>query len=806
MVPLHDVEPVVGALGRGDGLRPDPEGRVRLGGAGLLEDLVHERAQAAQVHPTEAGVLPDHVEGAVVPVVAEDLPAVALVRADAVAAVERVALEPVGVGERADFPDAVPLVELAPRVVQVVGERHPRAGSVHVVVGGEVRPNVVRLGRDLRDSEVVEPRRQVEALDDLARERRVVEAGRVVRVRHLGAGDVAAELVQDREVALVAVLGRLLLDAAGIGLVRERTDVLVGVALRVEAVPVLDELVREAAGVERQLVELAVALEAHGVVERHEAAGHPEHLEGERLADARRVGPFGDERGLADLDVRAVERVGARKRLALVEAKAVRLLVPARGRVAAQVDAHVVVVEAGLAVVDAAARAVGDERLVLLVAVDVHLREVVRGIDEEVERLQTGGDLFRRRLDDRAVVLVGVVRIAEGRRAPHAALGVLDDRRPAHQMPGGGKRGGGDRVRVELAGALRVVGAERHRRGVRDLGAEVRAVDEAHRDDRVARQVGERVHGERDGVVLAVRRLRERAPVGKVVLHAVERAGVRAVGDGVRQVVRRERRRRGDDVAHRRGGGRDHEFVEHVRLDRDDRGEIARAGRLGGRLHDPGERMRAGADGNVRAGRDVGPVQHERDGRRGVGRSFGGKAEGRRAEGQVERRGVRDRLGAVPRGERGDFGRGQRAGEGRRADLDAVEREIGVGGRRGGRPRHLGLGVDHRGAVEVDRVARVRGAAEDDRDVVPRAVEEPAGGGDHGRTAAVRDERAGRIEPEGNRARADGVGAARVEERDVRAGLGRGVGRGEEPERDRDLGCGRERVRGVGADEPVRGS
>ena len=233
--------------------------------------------------------------------------------ADTVAAVERVALEPVGVGERAELgmPVEVVLVVLPPRVVQVVGKRHPGAGAVDVVVGGEVRPHVVSLGRDFRDGEIVEPRRQVELLYDLARKRHIVEASRVVRVGHLRALDVVAELVQNRKVALVTIFWRLLLDAAGIGLVRERADVFVGVALRVEAVTVLDEFVREAAGVERQLVELAVALEANRVVERHEAAGHPEHLEGECLADARRVGPFGDERSLADLDRRRVERIGA---------------------------------------------------------------------------------------------------------------------------------------------------------------------------------------------------------------------------------------------------------------------------------------------------------------------------------------------------------------------------------------------------------------------------------------------------------------------------------------------------------------
>ena len=166
-----------------------------------------------------------------------------------------------------------------------------------------------------------------------------------------------------------------------------------------------------------------------------------------------------------------------------------RLLVPARGRVAPEVDAHVVVVEPRLTVVDAAARAVRNERRVLLVAVDVHLREVVRGIDEEVESLQISGDLLGCRHDDRTVPFVGVVGVAERRRAPDAPFRVFNHCRPAQEMARSGKRRRGNRGRVELACALRVIRAERHRRGVRDNLAEVRAVNEAHRNNLVAREI-----------------------------------------------------------------------------------------------------------------------------------------------------------------------------------------------------------------------------------------------------------------------------------------------------------------------------
>ena len=375
VVPLHDVKPVVGALGRGNGLGPDPERRIRLGGSGLLEYLVHERPETPEVHPAEARVLPDHVEGAVVPVGAESVAVGGQVGANAVAAVERMALEPVGIGEGAEFGMSceVVLVVLAPRVVQVVGKRHPGTGSVHIVVDGKIGPHVVRLGRYLRDGEVVEPRGQVELLDDLARKRRVIKPRRIVRVGHLRAGNITAELVKNRKITLVAVLGRLLLDAAGVGLVRERADVLVGVALRIETIPILDQLVREAVRVEGHLVELAIALDTNRVVERNGASSHPEDLERERLADARRVWPFGDKRGLARLDLYAIEWISACERLALVEPKSVRLLVPASRCVAAKVYADVVVVEPSLAVVDAATSVVGDQREVLVGGIDIHL-------------------------------------------------------------------------------------------------------------------------------------------------------------------------------------------------------------------------------------------------------------------------------------------------------------------------------------------------------------------------------------------------------------------------------------------------
>ena len=457
-----------------------------------------------------------------------------------------------------------------------------------------------------------------------------------------------------------------------------------------------------------------------------------------------------------------------------------RLLLPTTRRVAPEVDADVVVVEASRAVVDADARVVWDERLVLLVGVDVHLRDAVR-VGEEVEGLQVRGDLVRRRGDDRAVVLVGAVGIAEGRAAPRAALRVLDDGGPPQQMAGGGHGRGGNRVGVGLSGALLVVGPGRHRNGVRDLVAEVGAVDELDRDDLVALHGGNRVHGERDGVVLPVRRLGEGVPVHELVLDAVERADVRAVGDGAGKVtVVGALRRRIDDVAHRRGAGGYHSFGRDARLDMRSSCERIRSRCLDLRRNEPRERMLSRAvDFHGLSGGDCHAI--EREGKRLVaaGRREG---DGNSAFRRIQRLRAFDLVRAVPRGDLRNLIICEFAREDLRANLHAGEHGGGRTWLSSSRASTSPFGIDQRRAVEEHGVARTGRTSEDKRDMVPCAVEESSRSRGDGIPAAVRDERAGRVEPKRNRPGIDGVLALCGKKRHIAAGRRRGGCGGEEPE------------------------
>ena len=138
---------------------------------------------------------------------------------------------------------------------------------------------------------------------------------------------------------------------------------------------------------ERHLEERAVHVEAHGIRIRNVEPHVLEHLKRQRLTDERRIAILRDERHLAEpIDLRARKRIRAGERLALDEADTVALFPEPGSGVAAQVDPDVVVIEAGLAVVDLHARAIrhrAGDRVVLLV--HVRLRRRVR---EDVERLQ----------------------------------------------------------------------------------------------------------------------------------------------------------------------------------------------------------------------------------------------------------------------------------------------------------------------------------------------------------------------------------------------------------------------------------
>ena len=159
---------------------------------------------------------------------------------------------------------------------------------------------------------------------------------------------VKAEFVlEDGDVCLVLVIRRLLFNAARrrSRSALERSHVLVAVTELVESIDILDQLVREALGVERKLVEFAVEVASDGEVERHVVSHFPPQPERYHLTHEARVGKLADERRLADfLDRLARHGIGHRKRMSLRKPEAVSFLRELGGRIAAQVDPHVVVI------------------------------------------------------------------------------------------------------------------------------------------------------------------------------------------------------------------------------------------------------------------------------------------------------------------------------------------------------------------------------------------------------------------------------------------------------------------------------
>ena len=258
-------------------------------------------------------------------------------------------------------------------------------------------------------------------------------------------------------------------------------------------------------------------------------------------------------------------------------------------------------------------------------------------------------------------------------------------------MPCGRKRRRRNHIRVDLSRALRVVCTERHWNCVRDLGAKVGTIDKMHRYDLVARQVGKRVNSERNGVVLAIRRLRERAPVGEVVLDAIERTGVRTVWNSVGQIVSRKRSRRLHYVAHGRRGRRNHDFVNDGARNCCRRDDVAGAIRFGGRLHNPLKRMRRGRlrrrNYDVGTSRDVCSVQHKRNGGRGAWRAGCLEIDICCARWQFNLRRTSNRNGAGPGGNLRDLSCSERAGEYLRTNLNARENCRCLSGRNSCRAR-----------------------------------------------------------------------------------------------------------------------
>ena len=429
-----------------------PKWRSFLGGARLLEDLVHQRAQTPQVEAAEFLGLPDGFDRAA----AARFIGFQRLDADMVAAVERVRLERIVVGRNATATHAGNVViVLTERQVHIVGERLPSTQSVDIVVGRKVRPNIVVFMGDAREGEIVDPRGEIEILDhDLGEGGRIGgRRGKISINPDLGgSGDFTDERGELGKILLVIVVRRLLLDRAGIGRgTVEVADILVGIAQGIVTVAIFDQLVGEALGVERELVEFAVPIEAHGIVERCARTVVVEELERKVLAQERGVGIFGGEGTLADFfHFRASHGVGASQGLGLVEAQTMRFLREPGARIAAQVDADIIVIKTGRRIVDAAARVVGNDRKVLLVGVHIHLRLAFR-IDEKVQRLQGRGKLVGRRLDNRAIPFVAVVGIFERWRAEGAVCAVGNIRGEKDASAGGRDGRGGDGCGIDIA-------------------------------------------------------------------------------------------------------------------------------------------------------------------------------------------------------------------------------------------------------------------------------------------------------------------------------------------------------------------
>ena len=463
------------------------------------------------------------------------------------------ALRAVVVGPRTRNAVAVALVVGAEGLVDVIRHRRPRAGAVHVVVEAERRPAVVALLRETRKREEVEPAGEVEVLHDDLVDDLPVRVGHA-RLRRMVLLHVADELrlegVELAQIARVVVgVRQLLLDAAAaVGAVAV-AGVLERMAHRIVAAEVvLEQLVLEPVGVEAELVELAVQLRADRIAERDVLPGLAAQVEREARAQARGIGVFREHRRLAALDRLAVKGVRAGERLALEELEGMALLGETRRRVAAQINAHVVVVEPGLGVVDAAEDAVRVRRRDVLLLL-VHVVERVL-LAEEVPGRERGRDLVLRRLDDRAVPLVAVLLAPRGRRAPAVARLVGDDGRPLQQPASLRQVGRRNRRLVSRAGRLVASRLHRHRQLLeRHVLRRERAIHERHVLDRVVLGGRKRVHHHLDCVVRALRGDGERLPIRKIVLHPVQRSGVRTIGDGARHVVRRALRRLRQDDA-----------------------------------------------------------------------------------------------------------------------------------------------------------------------------------------------------------------------------------------------------------------
>ena len=251
-------------------------------------------------------------------------------------------------------------------------------------------------------------------------------------------GDLGPELVlENGDVRLVFVVRRLLLDAAcrRSRATLHRSDVLVAIAELVESVDVLDQLVREALGVERELVELAVQVAAHREVERNEIAHLAPQPERDHLAHVARVGELADERRLADLlDRLARHYVLHRERMRLGEPETVALLREARGGVAAEVDPHIVIVVRGRIIIDGDTCVIWNKREILVFGVLVHLRNV--GLAREHVPCRERRAVEFARLHDRAVPFVAVILVVEARGSPLHAFAVGDENLPLHQVAG----------------------------------------------------------------------------------------------------------------------------------------------------------------------------------------------------------------------------------------------------------------------------------------------------------------------------------------------------------------------------------
>ena len=410
---------------------------------------------------------------------------------------------------------------------------------------------------DAREGEIVNPRGEIEILDhDLGEGVRIGgRRGKIsINPDFGGIVDFRDERGELGKILLVIVVRRLLLDRAGIGRgTVEVADILIGIAQGVVTVAIFDQLVGEALGVERELVEFAVQIEAHGIVERCARTVVVEELERKVLAQERGVGIFGGEGTLADFcHFRARHGVGASQGLGLVEAQTMRFLRERGARIAAQVDADIIVIKTGRRIVDAAARVVGNDRKILIVGVLIHLHLTVR-IDEKVQRLQGRGKLVGRRLDNRAIPFVAVVGIFERWRAEGAVCAVGNVRGEKDASAGGRDGRGGDGCGIDIAEQFVSRRGLAHGNFVSSdyRSSGVDAIKERDRLDGVVRGSAQvdRVDREGDRVGFAHFRERKRLPRVEGFFDTVQRGNVRTVGNGISRIVRRARSGGGKDLA-----------------------------------------------------------------------------------------------------------------------------------------------------------------------------------------------------------------------------------------------------------------